>query len=150
MREARKKYLTWAVSEARRKLKVRAVEYKGGKCSRCPYNKCLAALQFHHLDPKKKDFKIGGRLNSWAKLRPELEKTILLCANCHIELHDEETAARLVQQEAEVRALVPVRVAAGHGTPSKYNYWGCRCVVCRAAHAKRMREFRYPEEILSA
>ena len=27
------------------------VDYKGGKCERCGYDKNISALEFHHLDP---------------------------------------------------------------------------------------------------
>lgn len=47
------------VSERRRQLKVLAVEYKGGKCKMCGYDKCISALEFHHLEPTQKDFSIS-------------------------------------------------------------------------------------------
>ena len=47
-----------AVVNWRRRKKIELVEYKGGKCERCGYNKTIQALQFHHLDPKEKDFAI--------------------------------------------------------------------------------------------
>jgi len=58
------------------------------KCSRCGYDKCGAALDFHHLDPSKKDFTIASRV-SVAKetLLIELAKCVILCRNCHSELH---------------------------------------------------------------
>jgi hypothetical protein len=70
--------------------KVKAVEYKGGCCQRCGYNKSLRALNFHHLDPKEKDFHISdnGNLRNWEAIEAELNKCILLCANCHAEEHD--------------------------------------------------------------
>ena len=66
------------------------VNSMGGKCCICGYNKCLAALQFHHRDPKQKKFNIS-KFISLAKqdylfLR-ELEKVLLVCANCHVECH---------------------------------------------------------------
>lgn len=74
--------------EKRRKVKEKAVEYLGGKCKICGYNKCLSALELHHLDPTQKDpnyhlFKVI--FNN--RLKKELDKCILLCANCHKELH---------------------------------------------------------------
>lgn len=138
----RKKYLAWAVSESRRKLKLRCVAYKGGKCEKCGYSKCPAALQFHHLDPKKKDFGLGGgRTRSWAKVKPELDKTIMVCANCHHEIHYEEDLARGKQLEEEIRKLVPARKPVEHGNPSKYQA-GCRCGLCRSAHAARIRKYK--------
>ncbi len=139
--EGRKKYSTWIVSEARRKLKLRAVEYKGGACCRCGYSKCVAALQFHHVDPDGKDFQIGGKVLCWEKIQAELDKTIMVCANCHHELHHEAAEARRAAQETEVRSLVPVRVPAPHGSASRYSM-GCRCEPCRAAHATRLREYK--------
>ena len=69
-------------------LKQRAVKYKGGKCQICGYDKCENALVFHHLDPKQKDFAIGQKYNlGWPQLKKELDKCILLCANCHAEEH---------------------------------------------------------------
>jgi hypothetical protein len=77
-----------AVNEWRRRTKLRAIEYKGGKCSTCGYDRCVAALAFHHLDPTQKEFRIGGATRSWERTRAELDKCVLLCANCHAEEHD--------------------------------------------------------------
>lgn len=72
-------------------LKKKAIEYKGGKCQICGYDKCENSLTFHHLDPSKKSFQISGRYNiSWERLKEELDKCILLCANCHGEEHAKE------------------------------------------------------------
>jgi hypothetical protein len=61
----------------------------GGKCKACGYNKCLAALDFHHLNKDEKNFDIGTMLiTSFTKAKEEAKKCILLCANCHRELHD--------------------------------------------------------------
>jgi hypothetical protein len=59
----------------------------GGKCSTCGYNKCDAALEFHHISDNK-EFVIAGAKYGWEKLKPEIEKCILLCANCHREVHN--------------------------------------------------------------
>ena len=75
----------------RRKLKL--IEMKGGGCEICGYNKNIAALDFHHLDANTKKFNIDGRVLSnkkWEDLLEEAEKCILLCANCHRELHNPE------------------------------------------------------------
>lgn len=80
-----------AVTKRRRKLKVDAIAYLGGKCSICGYDRCIAALEFHHKDPAQKDFAIsgGGVTRSWNKIKEELDKCILLCSNCHREIHSE-------------------------------------------------------------
>ena len=66
-----------------------AIEYKGGVCERCGYNRCIEALEFHHTDSKGKDFSISekGYTRSWTMVKKELDKCILLCANCHREIH---------------------------------------------------------------
>lgn len=101
----RKKYLNFQISEQRRKVKLQCVEYKGGKCVRCGYNKCPAALVFHHPDPNGKDFAISsnGISRSFEKCKPEIEKCILLCTNCYAEVHFEEDqkAVELKRQEIE-------------------------------------------------
>jgi hypothetical protein len=84
----RRKFL---ISKARRRLKEKSVNYKGGCCSICGYDKCLKALQFHHLDPNEKDFAISHcSTTKWEVVREELDKCILVCSNCHFEIHDEE------------------------------------------------------------
>lgn len=72
----------------RKRTKQRLVEYKGGCCEICGYNKCMGALDFHHKNPKEKDFGIGGVTKSFDKLKNEVDKCILVCANCHREIHE--------------------------------------------------------------
>ncbi len=64
------------------------VALKGGKCERCGYDKCIQALEFHHLDPTQKEFNLstlrGGAIKHSLI---EIEKCILLCSNCHKEEH---------------------------------------------------------------
>jgi hypothetical protein len=79
-----------AVVDWRKRTKIRLVEYKGGKCECCGYNKCIEALQFHHLDPSKKDFAISGVSRSFDSMKNEVDKCKMLCANCHIETHATE------------------------------------------------------------
>lgn len=69
-------------------LRARAIEYKGGVCVRCGYDKCPQAFDFHHTDSLEKEFEISRKYTaSWPKLKAELDKCILLCANCHREIH---------------------------------------------------------------
>jgi hypothetical protein len=78
------------VTLARRRRKLKAIEYKGGKCQICGYDKCASALHFHHTDPNEKDFGFSdkGIPRSWEKQKIELDKCILLCSNCHCEVHE--------------------------------------------------------------
>jgi hypothetical protein len=70
--------------------KLEAIAYLGGKCCQCGYAKNVAALCFHHVDPSTKSFALDIRNFSskpMVKLNHEVDKCILLCSNCHMELH---------------------------------------------------------------
>ena len=77
-----------AVSRRRRKVKQTLVEEAGGACQLCGYARCIAALEFHHREPREKSFALSHRgvARSLAKARAEAAKCILLCANCHAEV----------------------------------------------------------------
>lgn len=87
--QKRKRKKSEAVIKRRKKLKQKAIEYKGNKCQICGYDKCISALEFHHLDPAQKDFGISedGFTRSWSKIQSELDKCICVCSNCHREIH---------------------------------------------------------------
>lgn len=58
------------------------------KCKLCGYNACKSALEFHHLESSQKDFVIAQRVSiSFKRLQTEIVKCVLLCANCHREVH---------------------------------------------------------------
>ena len=79
------------IKAKRQQRKRDAIEYKGGQCQKCGYVKCVAALSFHHRDPKEKEYQIATMLAwSWARIVQELDKCDLLCMNCHMELEWEE------------------------------------------------------------
>ncbi len=69
--------------------KKRSIEYKSGKCEICGYDRSQTAMDFHHIDPKHKDFQISRRRGCcWEKIKKELDKCYLLCSNCHREYHE--------------------------------------------------------------
>lgn len=80
----------------RHKIKQKLVDYKGGKCSVCGYDKCLNALEFHHVDKTTKLFALnsGNFGKAYKTLVTEADKCILLCANCHREIHYDENELR--------------------------------------------------------
>jgi transposase len=82
-----------AVAQRRRRVKQILVEEAGGACQMCGYDTCIAALEFHHLDPSDKRFSLSERgvARSLARARHEAAKCILLCSNCHVEV---ETGVR--------------------------------------------------------
>ena len=73
---------------ARRKRKEQVVAFFGGKCSKCGYDRCIDALDFHHRDPNKKLAGLSsyGYTRSWDKIIEEAMKCDLVCANCHREI----------------------------------------------------------------
>lgn len=85
----RREYNIAAVTKRRKKIKQMAIEYKGGKCLFCGYHKYPGALEFHHIGNDDKDFGLStkGLTRSWKRTKEELEKCVLVCANCHRELH---------------------------------------------------------------
>ena len=94
----RREALIKAVAKRRKKIKALAIEYKGGKCQVCGYNRYQGALELHHVNKDEKSFGIGdkGYTRSWEKVKSELDKCVLLCANCH-----REVAAGIVQLSCE-------------------------------------------------
>lgn len=71
-----------------RNIKKKAIAYMGGKCAKCGYDSHPSALQFHHIDPLTKDVSWNKlRLRAWDKITAELDKCIMLCANCHFIVH---------------------------------------------------------------
>ena len=67
-----------------RKIKQQCVDYKGGKCVQCGYNKYIGAIDFHHLDPTQKDFGIARNQKNFGEShKKELDKCVALCSNCH-------------------------------------------------------------------
>lgn len=83
-KECRMKYTATRSIE----IKTKAVNYLGGKCAICGLVDLVCVYDFHHIDPSKKEISIGDRGGmSFETLRPELDKCILLCANCHRKQH---------------------------------------------------------------
>jgi transposase len=76
------------VTKRRRAMKRLLVDEAGGACLICGYDRCVAALHFHHLDPTTKGFTLalGGNTRAIAKVRAEASKCVVLCANCHAEV----------------------------------------------------------------
>jgi len=65
-------------------IKLKCVKYLGGCCKKCGWSDCLWGLEFHHRDESEKSFTINEHYNlSWGRLKHELDKCNLLCANCH-------------------------------------------------------------------
>lgn len=93
--------------------KQRMIDALGGKCSCCGYNKCNSALEFHHLNPSEKEFGFSAALvrpKAWNLLVVELRKCVLLCANCHREVHSGITKVENKQYFNEEYAEYAVKI----------------------------------------
>jgi hypothetical protein len=93
MRQDRKDYYNANKDKARERSRkefaqVRGIfaKLKSSGCILCGYNKCVAALEFHHLDPSKKEHKLS-QVRSLETIMRETAKCIVICANCHREIH---------------------------------------------------------------
>ena len=72
----------------RRSMKKQAIKLLGGKCVLCGYDRFIDALEFHHEIHNEKEFKLGsGNTMSWKDYKTEALKCILVCSNCHKEIH---------------------------------------------------------------
>lgn len=88
-----------SVRSYRQRNKIKAIDYKGGKCEICGYDKSNWSLEFHHTDPNNKDFNISSKSHfNWDKIKIELDKCILVCKNCHGEIHELEYNRRVCQR----------------------------------------------------
>lgn len=77
------------ITKFRHNRKKLIIDCMGGQCQICNYSKCQAALELHHIDPNQKEIQISNSCNySWSKISNELKKCILLCSNCHREVHN--------------------------------------------------------------
>jgi hypothetical protein len=71
----------------------------GGKCKKCGFSGNQAALQFHHKNSKEKDFTIGNVANkSWDSIKKEIQKCLLLCANCHMIEHSTKDGEKFIKE----------------------------------------------------
>lgn len=71
--------------KARKEKKEKAVAYKGGKCFHCGGVFHTNVYDFHHINPENKKYKPAVLMTrvKWEDIKEELDKCILLCANCH-------------------------------------------------------------------
>jgi len=72
----------------RKKVREKALDHYGGRCTMCGYNVFKCALDFHHIDPESKDINFSSAWGwSWSRLKKELDKCVLVCKNCHAAVH---------------------------------------------------------------
>lgn len=112
--------------------KRKLIEMFGGGCSRCGYDKCPTALDFHHPNEDKETNVANLRRYSFDKAVKEAKKCILLCANCHREEHYVDHGPLLGRR----------RKISGCGTLAGYKKCGSpKCSACKAAKRRYMRKY---------
>ncbi len=86
------------------RAKAAAIKLLGGKCIKCKWTGDQAALQFHHKDSKDKDSEINRVANkSWDSIKKEIQKCILLCANCHMIEHSTKNDKNFIREALNYR-----------------------------------------------
>ena len=138
-------------------FKEQCVEYKGGKCEMCGYNYSNAALDFHHIDPNEKEFAIAESKvldfnKHYVKITKELDKCILLCSNCHREIHEEYTTKELLEDKEHYLKLRQECI------PDKKNNLLCSCgkpksyksIVCMDCRKKEIEPKRDINAVISS
>jgi len=89
--------------KARRERKALLVALLGGRCSRRGYDRCVAALEFHHREPAEKRFNLSANnlLRRWELVQEEAAKCDLVCTNCHRQIEDELWRAAMERAATE-------------------------------------------------
>jgi transposase-like protein len=132
------------------KRKLHLIDLRGGCCEKCGYQENLAALDFHHKDPKEKENQLDMRKLSnstmdWILL--EFEKCDVLCSNCHREVHSPDLKienVRLVTENNEnILKVRKVNKPKCLDCGQDIDYGTKRCKVC---YAKSRRIVERPEE----
>ena len=110
-------------SYIRSAIKRQLISEFGGKCKQCGYNKSVAALVFHHINPAEKDFNLSsnGKILSMSQYRAEASKCELLCFNCHTDIHAPERPILQTNEEAHIL------LGAKRTEESK------KCIICSSA-----------------
>lgn len=135
------------------KRKLELIQYKGGKCEICGYSKNITALEFHHVDSNMKKFNLDGRKLANCNINDLLEeadKCMLLCANCHREIHYEEYGInnvkyivehqKVLKEEKEQHCCIDCGKILSVDAKSKY------CKVCYLKHSQDRRKVERPSK----
>jgi ribosomal protein L44E len=124
-----------SLKKRRLRRKAELVAAAGGRCVDCGYSTCLAALEFHHRDATTKEFGVGNFSGSLERLRGEVAKCDLLCANCHRARHAREDADLVdMHPSAESRRRTKLRAVA---------WFGGSCYGCDEVHLAQLYEFHH-------
>jgi len=79
-----------ATNEKQRRRVKAVIDIAGNECKICGYNKNFSSVSFHHVIPEDKCFSLSSREisnYSWDKVTKEMRKCVMVCLNCHGEIH---------------------------------------------------------------
>ena len=90
----------------------------------CGYDKNISALEFHHKNPEEKDFTISSFKGSWEDIQRELDKCVMVCANCHREIHNPHSTKQNIQNLIKIHQnKVEIKQETNkRNKPSKYKF----------------------------
>lgn len=140
------------VKKSRQTQKSRIIRAMGGKCALCGYNKSNSALECHHIIATEKSFSISTNCNKgWEDIKTELPKCILLCANCHREVHDNISAFKLTTTyDAQIADEISLEIQIIKGEIKNDTKCVCcgatitrgakMCVECANKHRRRVED----------
>ena len=131
--------------------KQRIVKTMGGKCFLCGYNKNIQALEMHHLNPLEKEFTFSNtkQYHNWEELCEEMKKCVLLCANCHREVHYPNDNSELLLQSSynqEIATRIGLEIQKEKERTEyfcidcnkKISYKATRCQKCSEIHNRKV------------
>jgi hypothetical protein len=99
------RHQNYAAQQARGvRRKLALLDEVGARCCVCAYDRNLAALVWHHREPRNKSFSLDLRAlsnRSEEELRVEAAKCDVMCANCHAETHFPQYASAIVATKSE-------------------------------------------------
>lgn len=134
------------VKHWRKRTDERIYYVMGNRCGICGYDKCVEALDFHHIDPSQKEFTFGELRRhtiAWEIVENELRKCVLLCANCHREYHAGLIDIELTSSFSEERMLELKKPCLFCGEPNERftnDYCGRSCRSKANARNKNISE----------
>jgi len=137
------------------KRKTHLINLRGGACELCGYNKNLSALEFHHIDRETKESQLDSRTLSNSNMEwimSEFEKCMVLCANCHREIHSPDLMIGVVNERINNFDLERSDKWLKLAEPKKYNCSDCGCEIskwgsrCKECSGKLKRKVDRPEK----
>ena len=141
------------VTAARQKRKQELVYIMGGKCVLCGYDKCIAALEFHHIDKNQKERQLSsGNCHSWEEDVKEVKKCALVCSNCHKEIEffklniettfDEEKYKEITAQKEKEKVINRCKKCGVEIDRQAHYCVECWCILSRKAERPPREELK--------